>query len=536
MMPPLPSLRGAQRRGNPGRHAARLAALLALLLTPAAAKTPTTLRLLAHTAAGTLDPHLNYTAQYWQLYAFVYDGLVAFRKVPGPRGTELVPDLADALPEPEDRGRLYRFHLRPGLTFSDGRPVRPTDVVASLRRVFRVRGPTAETFYGAIVGAPACLATPDTCALDGVTAEGDTIAIRLSRPDPDFLAKLALPHASILPADAPQSDAGITPIPGTGPYRFLAYDPNDRLQIVRNEHFHPWNPDAQPPGRPDRIDYVFGLEDEAELTAIENDQADWMFDSPPADRLGDLGRRFLDQIHLDPSPALWFVPLNVDIPPFDDPRVREAVNLAVDRDAAVKLFGGAKLAAPTCQLLPPGLPGYAPYCPYPHDPARARALIAQAGATGAPVTLITDDSPVSRALGTYLRDVFASIGLDTKLRSLSANVQFTYIQNTNNRVQASLTSWYADYPSAGNFLLGSFGCTAFHPGSDSSPNISGFCDKAIDAQIAANDIAAADRALTDAAPAIALFNPRYIDIVSRRVEDYAYHEVFHWLIVQSGLR
>ncbi len=122
-------------------------------------------------------------------------------------------------------------------------------------------------------------------------------------------------------------------------------------------------------------------------------------------------------------------------------------------------------------------------------------------------------------------------------------MQFPYIQNTNNRVQASLTSWYADYPSSANFLLGSFGCAAFHPASDSSPNIPGFCDPAIDAQIAAATLhqdpaalAAADRALTDAAPAISLFSPRYVDIISRRVHGYAYHEVFHWLIDQADTR
>ena len=519
-------------------------AIRALLLTAALLASPASageLRLLAHAAAGTLDPQINYTAQYWQLYCFTYDGLVAFRKIPGPAGIELVPDLADALPQPEAGGLLYRFRLRPGIRFSDGRPLRALDVVASLRRIFRVRSPTADTFYGAIDGAAACLAAPDTCTLDGVSADGDTIAIRLARPDSEFLAKLALPHASILPADAPPEDAGTTPLPGTGPYRFAAYDPNDRLQIERNPFFQPWNADAQPPGRPDRIQYEFGLEDEAALTAIENGQADWMFDTPPADRLGELGRRFASGVHLNPVPALWFVPLNVNLPPFDDRRVRQAVNFAVDRDALVKLFGGPRLAVASCQFLPPDLPGYVPSCPYPHDPARARALIAQAGATNQKVTLITDDSPINRTIGTYLRDVFASIGLDAKLRTLSGNVQFPYIQNSNNRVQASLTSWYADYPSAGNFLLGSFGCAAFHPGSDSSPNIPGFCDPAIDAQIAAATLqrdpagfAAADRAITDAAPAISLLSPRYVDVVSRRVQGYAYHEVFHWLIDQAG--
>jgi peptide/nickel transport system substrate-binding protein len=501
-----------------------------------------TLRLLARAAAGTLDPQVNYTAQYWQLYCFTHDGLVAFRKTPGLAGLELVPDLADALPEDEG-GLAYTFRLRPGIRFSDGAPLRPEDVVASFRRLFRVRSPTAETFYGAIDGADECLRSPDTCALPGVAADGDLIRIRLTRQDPEFLTKLALPHASILPASAPQEDAGTVPLPGTGPYAFVSYDPNDRLRLVRNPYFRQWSADAQPDGYPDAIEYEFGLEDEAEVTAIENGQADWMFDTPPIERLGELGARFAPLVHLNPAFALWLAPLNVHLPPFDDARARQAFNLAVDRAATVKLFGGRKLAVPTCQVLPPGLPGYEPYCPYRRDLPRARRLVQQSGTAGQTVTLVTDDSPVARAIGTYLRDVLEDIGYVAKLRTLSANIQFTYIQNTANRVQASLTTWYADYPSAANFLAGIFGCAAFHPDSDSSPNIAGFCDPALDAQVARAlatgdlaGLAAVDRAITDAAAAVVLFSPRYIDVVSARVGNYGYHEVFRWLIHRSWVQ
>ncbi|MBV8916314.1 MAG: ABC transporter substrate-binding protein, partial [Acetobacteraceae bacterium] len=170
-------------------------------------------------------------------------------------------------------------------------------------------------------------------------------------------------------------------------------------------------------------------------------------------------------------------------------------------------------------------------------------LVRASGTSGQSVTLVTDDSPVARAIGTYLRDVLAELGYAAKLRTLSANIQFTYIQNTANRVQASLTNWYADYPSAANFLLGIFGCAAFRPNSDSSPNIAGFCDEALDAQVeralATGDlagIAAVDRAMTDQAPAVVLFSPRYIDVVSTRVGGYGYHEVFRWLIHRSWVQ
>lgn len=531
---------------------AGLCALLLLGAHTAGAAEPQrggTLRLLARSAAGTVDPQLNYTAQFWQVFALAYDGLVAFRKVPGPRGQEIVADLADAVPAPEDGGLTWRFRLRPGLRFSDGSAVRGADVAASFRRIFRVGSPTADTFYGAILGAEACLKAPKDCQLEGVQADGDAITIRLSRPDPEFLVKLALPHASILPASVGDRDAGTTPLPGTGPYQLLSYDPNDRLRIGRNPHFRPWSADAQPDGHVDAIEYEFGLEDEAAATAILNNDADWMFDAPPAGRLGELGARHHHLVHLNPAFAAWFMPMNTRLAPFNDVRVRQALNLAVDRRAVVRLFGGPRLAEPLCQVLPPGLPGHEPYCPFPLDLPRARRLVADAGAAGQAVTLVTDDSPVARAIGTYMLDVLTDLGFRPRLRALSGNVQFTYIQNTRNEVQLSLTNWYGDYPSASNFLGGIYGCAAFRPGSDASPNISGFCDPAVDKGLAdalalqatdpaaaARALAALDRAVTDAAPAVALFSPRYIDLVSARVGGYAYHEQFRWLMGQAWVK
>ncbi len=516
-----------------------LGLLLAFLLGGAATaqeRPGGTLRLLAGSAAGSIDPQINYTAQFWQVFAPVYDGLVAFKKVPGPDGTTIVPDLADAVPQPED-GLVYRFRLRPGLRFSDGSPVRADDVVASFRRIFAAGSPTADTFYGAIAGAPECLQAPARCALPGVVAQGDAITITLTRPDPDFLQKLALPHASIVPAASPAHDVGTAPLPGTGPWRIAAYDPNDALVLERNPFFQVWNADAQPAALPDGARYEFGLDAEAQVTSVLNGQADWMFDTPPPERLGEVASH-PRLVHLNPASALWFVPLNVHLPPFDDIRARRAFAMAVNRDAAVRLFGGRRMAVAQCQVVPPGLPGYAPYCPNPFDPDAARRLVAASGTAGQAVTLVTDDAPTSRAIGTWLVDVLGELGYRARLQTLSANIQFTYVQNTRNRVQASLTSWYADYPSAANILAGNFGCAAFRPGSDSSTNIPGFCDPALDARLNTGrpaDVEAVDRAITDAVPAVVLFSPRYIDVTAARVGGFAYHETFRWLLQRAEL-
>jgi peptide/nickel transport system substrate-binding protein len=79
-----------------------------------------TLRLLAKAAAGTLDPKVNYTLEYWQPFQAVYDGLVAFKQVGGDPSFTVVPDLAESIPTPTDGGKTYVFTLRKGIKFSDG--------------------------------------------------------------------------------------------------------------------------------------------------------------------------------------------------------------------------------------------------------------------------------------------------------------------------------------------------------------------------------------------------------------------------------
>jgi peptide/nickel transport system substrate-binding protein len=520
-----------------------------------------TMRLVARSAAGTVDPHINYTLQYWQIYQGLYDGLLAFKKAPGSDGFAKVPDLAEAMPEVTNDGKTYTFKIRKGVMFSNGQEMGVKDVVASFQRIFKVSSPTAGGFYSVIVGADACLAEPATCTLEGGVVGDEaagTVTINLTRPDAEFFDKLALPHAAILPADTPATDAGTTPIPGTGAYTISAYDPNTGMTMTRNPHFKVWSEDAQPDGYPDVIQYDFGLTDEAEVTAVQNGEADWMFDQPPTDRLGEIGTTYKDQVYITPLTAWWYAPMNTNLAPFDNIKARQAVNYALDRNTLVNLFGGPVLAAPVCQVLPPGFPGNEPYCPYTVDPGaawsapdldKAKALVEESGTKGQKVTIIAEDTAVSKAIGTYMQSVLTDIGYEAEVKPISPNIQFTYIQNTNNNVQISITQWYQDYPAASDFLNILFGCASFTPGSDSSINIAGFCDKDIQAKMdealllgvtdpdAANKIwAEVDRAVTDAAPMAALFTPKRIDFVSKRVGNFQFNSQFYWMVSQSWVQ
>ena len=156
--------------------------------------------------------------------------------------------------------------------------------------------------------------------------------------------------------------------------------------------------------------------------------------------------------------------------------------------------------------LKPGFMGYEPYCPWTKAPgktwagadlARAKQLVKESGTVGQKVTIVASDRAVEKALGIYLQSVLRELGYDAALKSISSNIQFTYIQNTKNQVQISVTTWYQDYPAPSNFLNVLFSCASFREGSDSSINIPGLCDKALDAEMAK----AAATSLTDPAEA-----------------------------------
>lgn len=520
-----------------------------------------TMRLLARAAAGTLDPHINYTDQGWQIYQPIYDGLVAFRKAEGMDGFTIVPDLAEALPEVSNDGKTFTFKLRKGIKFSNGQDLTVKDVVASFQRIFKVSGPNSGTFYAGIVGADKCLADTKSCTLEGGVV-GDEVAstmtINLTKPDAEFLHKLALPHAAILPADTPAEDMGSTPIPGTGAYMISAFDPNKGMTVSRNPHFKQWSEEAQPDGYPDVIQYDYGLSEEAAVTAIQNGEADWMFDSLPSDRLVELGTRFKDQLHISPLSAWWYAPLNTRLAPFDNEKARQAVAYAVDRNTLVKLFGGKVLASPVCQVLPPDFPGHEDYCPFTKNPGakwsapdldKAKQLVEESGTKGQKVTVIVQDTAVARSIGVYLQSVLTGIGYVADVKPISNNIHFTYIQNTNNKVQMSVSYWYKDYPAASDFLNLMFGCASFREGSDASINISGFCDKDIDAKmqkaldLGVTDQAAADKMwaeidkqITDKAPAVGLFTPKRLDFVSKRVGNFKFNPQFYWMITQAWVQ
>jgi peptide/nickel transport system substrate-binding protein len=510
--------------------------------------------------SGSPDPQVNYTLQEWQLLIFTHDGLVAFRRVAGAPGTKIVADLAESIPKPTNGGKTWAFKLRSGIKFSNGQTLTGKDVKATFERLFKIgNSPNAGTWYNVIQGGDACLKTPKTCDLSqGIKVNGNTVTFNLTIADPEFLDKLAVPFAFILPASTPTKNVDIPP-PGTGPYMWAQYAPNKQIKLVRNPNFKEWSKDAQPEGNPDVIIEKFGLSVEAEVTQIENNQADWIFDQPPADRLNELGTKYADRVHINPLTSTWYFAFNVNEKPFDNLKARQAVNFATDRNALVKIAGGPKLAVPTCQILPPNFPGYKPYCPYTKNPgsgkwtapdmAKAQQLITASGTKGARVKVNTDTTDTDKALGLYFVGLLNKLGYKASLQALSSDIQYPYIQNSKNHVQFAFSDWFQDYPAASDFLVILLGCGSIHPNSNSSPNIAQFCDKGIQAKMdqagktgitdpeGGNKIwAQVDKEVTDQAPWVSMYNPKYIDFLSTRVKGYQFSPQWYFLIDQASVK
>jgi peptide/nickel transport system substrate-binding protein len=229
--------------------------------------------------------------------------------------------------------------------------------------------------------------------------------------------------------------------------------------------------------------------------------------------------------------------------PFDDPRVRRALNYAIDRRHMAGLEGGRGLAGLTCQVIPPGLPGYVPACPFTRDPSpgggwsapdltRAHRLIAASGTRGARVQMWGLEgayAPVSRYTGEVLR----GLGYRVSVRLLPISRYFQYVGDSRNHVQVGFGGWSADFLTPSSFFGPTLTCAQLLRRSAVNNNLSQFCDHRLDAAYDAALAAhggeanagwvAVDRRITAASPLIPLYNRRTVMLVSDRVGNVQMH-------------
>ena len=403
-----------------------------------------------------LDPALGFQIPSAAALNQVYLPLLTYRRVEGPEGTTLIPGLAEQLPEVTPDGRIYIVQLRSGLVYSDGTRVKASDFEHAIKRVLNLGSPGAP-LYERIAGAKAYErgGNPDG-DITGIEADDRLrqVAIRLERPYAAFADLLALPFAAPVPANTPFRNMTEKPPPGTGPFRIARSEPNREFVLERNSRFRSLGIEGVPAASLDRITVRVGLDKAKQAEDVLAGRLDYMSDSPPPDLLPrvrkEAGDRYEDHVLASTN---WFF-LNGRLPPFDDPDVRRAVNLAVDKPALERVYAGGLVSG--CSFLPPDMAGYdeeldTTRCPFgdaeaPPDVASARELVRSAGADGAKVTVWTFGQPPQSDVAESYAEMLNGIGLDADVRTVDFTVWRQAIGNAKNRPQTGVEGWTQVFP------------------------------------------------------------------------------------------
>jgi peptide/nickel transport system substrate-binding protein len=358
-----------------------------------------------------------------------------------------------------------------------------------------------------------------------------------------------LKYVAVVPPGTPQKLLRADLPAGTGPYRVQRFVPGRSALLTRNKYFRSRGPGGREAGFADRV--AVTMDDEsATTTAVERGRLDLstLFDSATAERLAALRTRFGTRLRSASGLFTEYAWLNNRAPPFDDVRVRRALNLAVDRRRVVDLTGGSDAGSPTCQLLPPGMPGYRPTCPFTVAPSRAgawtapdlakaRQLVVASGTRGSAVEVW--GWPSRRTAAGHLANVLRELGFRTRVRIFpDLGPSDEAARNPRQRPQIGLDGWLADSPDPGAFLLSLVGC-----GRES--NLSRFCDHGIDAAIGRAKAAGPDaggawtrieRSIARRAPLVPLSTRRTVVVTSRRAGDIQFGPVSGVLLDKVWVR
>jgi peptide/nickel transport system substrate-binding protein len=343
------------------------------------------------------NPPLSNEAYTWLVNASIFEGLT--RRDPDHR---IEPALAVRWENPDDR--TYLFELRDGLRFSDGRPVKASDVAASLLAPARHGWPTRDYLH----------------SIESAEPQGDRL-LRVRTRASDLVLLTKLPWGFVLPAEA--VDRKPVPTVGTGPYRLESWTPGREFVLARNPHYR------GPAAAFAEARYVVEPDGHQRVARVVSGQAD-LADHVPFEVLDQLKARKGVLAVERPGLTVMFLALRVDRPPFDDERVREAVELALDRETLVEsaLGGHGQVAT---QLVPAAVAGFDPTVRGSgRDVERSRRLLAEAGyADGLEVSLDGTNNryPRDRELLSAVAAQLAQAGIRVRENALDKQAFFALV-------------------------------------------------------------------------------------------------------------
>ena len=488
------------------------------------------------------DPAMAYDAIGWQMLYAVNISLLNYPDKPAPEGSRLVPEAAAGFPRVSRDGKTYTFTVRSGLKFSDGSPV---TAAAFKRAIERAADPQqaspAIAFLHDVVGADA-RNEGKARSVAGVTANGQTLVIKLVQASPTFLAELAMPFFGAVKPSMAIDPKGISVFPSAGPYRIVSRAIGQSLTLARNPNYK-----GSRPANADRIVYTVNTDQNQSLLQVRAGQADYDASGVPPTAHADLAQQFgvrkggAGRYFVNSYMGVGYVALNTSRAPFSRVNIRKAANFAIDRPAMVRV-SGKFYGKRTDQILPPSLQGYREATLYPikgADPAKARQLSGGAGNT---VTIIHSTTALRTAQAQVLKFNLEQMGLKAETRPLPFAVALRTVGTRGADFDAYVGGWVADYPDPFDFinvLLDGNNIQA-----SNNNNYAYFNDARFNKQM--NDFAKLSGPnryasygkldvdlMRNAAPWAPFATPNSREFVSARITNYIHHPVYAGAVINA---
>ncbi|HEV7712570.1 MAG TPA: ABC transporter substrate-binding protein [Asanoa sp.] len=471
----------------------------------------------------TFDPAVCYDATCWNNMRLMYDRLYDYVG----DTMEIEAQAAADMPQVSQDGLTYTVKLRSGMTFTDGKPVTAADVVYSYDRILdpATKSPVA-SFWTGVKGA-ADYAKNTSTPLTGITAVDDsTVQIQLTAPNSAFKYVLAMPHASII-----EKDSASKPI-GSGPFVLDHFTPGAEIVVNRNPKY--WD---SPKPYVDKVVEKLGVDPHVQLLELQKGQIDLMGDPiPAADYLQVSNDASLKaQTKTIVKPSTYYVTMNTQMKPFDNPKVREAVSYAFDRSFLLKLVAGQGEVAN--EYLPKGITGYtSDKLVHDQDIAKAKQLLTEAGfPNGFETTMYSWNTDPWTALLPQLQQDLGKIGIKVKAQPIQQSAFFE-LAATPNKAPMTLTFWVADYPDGSDFYQALLSCASAVPGAQ---NYSFYCNKDVDSLVnqalAASTVDEANKLYTQATtkmladnPVVPLYYGSKTEVFGKTVGGYHSQPIWGW--------
>jgi peptide/nickel transport system substrate-binding protein len=417
-----------------------------------------TITIAAGTAPLSADQGLDFTTQGNELYSVVNTALLTFtRGVQGAPGAQIIPGLAKSLPTLSNGGKTLTFYLRPGLHYSNGMPIKASDVPYALERDIKIPWQAA-SFVSAYIAGGTAYANGKAKTISGITTDDATgkIVVNLVAPFAPMVDIFALPGTAPVPPNTPMKDLASTGTIGDGAYKWSTISPGHVYTLVKNTKF---DVPGLPRGHVDKI--IFNVNDNilADAEQVLNNQAD-VFDpgdTLPASILQQVTSQAADRYQAVPTNSSWYFFFGVTQKPFSNLYARQAVLAALDDRALSRLDSGFQ--AEDCHLIPFGIVGHSSpsSCPY-HSPTGppnmtlAKSLMKKSGMIGQPVTVYGEERAPRRQYIDYFTGVLNSLGFKATEKIVNSGVYFTTIGAPTTKPQAGFADWVQDFPNPWDFM------------------------------------------------------------------------------------